>query len=182
MTHSEANFYQLNIDTPLSLALGSPVFNWEGSILGQLGKLSENSTHLREIPFNNRRARLAWRVVDAYYLEEDGILSYFKAFSENGSPMPHAAFGVNWGSVPYRIAGRFMFRPEFNNQYYVPTANNFPTPEAGGYTVQVLDMDWPSEGLSFGLYKQRDHQALMITFRLLPLGPDYPHDFPGPPR
>jgi hypothetical protein len=182
MAHSEANFYQLNIDTPLSLALGSSGQVWQNSTLGKLNHLSNGNTHLREILHLHRHAGLAWRVVDAYYLEEDGILSYFKAFSEDGFPMPQAKFGVSWGSVPYRIAGRFTFTPEFGNNYYVPVANNFPTPNTGGYTVQVLDMDWPSEGLSFGLYTQRDHQALEITFRLLPLGPDYPHDSPNPIR
>lgn len=174
---SNFDFFNLHIDTPLSLALGSTPLEWDNSILGTLGKLTKEQVYLHELPYS-LDASFAWRVVDAYFSEEDGIITYFRAFNIDGTALPQAAFGVNYGSVPHKIGGRFNYKPEFGNEYYVPIANNFATPNTGGYTVQVLDRSWPSEGLSFGLYKARDHQALVISFRLFPLGSGYPNDIP----
>ncbi len=168
------DFYGVNIDTPLSLALGTSGQTWATSTLGRLNAMTEGSVYLQEI--THKDAQYGWRVVDAYFSEEDGIITYFRAFDLDGTFLPQAAFGVNWVTVPGRIGGRFDYRPIHNNQYYVPIQNNFATPETGGYMVEVLDRKWPSEGLAFGLYKQRDHQALVISFRLFELGDNYPND------
>ncbi len=173
----QCDFFGVSIDTPLSWSLGSSGATWGNSILGQLGATTNGQIYLREIPQQSLSAEYAWRVVDAYFSIEDSIITYFRAFDVDGTFLPQAAFGVNYGSVPQRIGGGFTYRPEFGNQYYVPVQNNFTTPNTGGYTVQVLDRNWPSEGLSFGMFKQGDqHQNLVISFRLIKTGQGYPND------
>jgi hypothetical protein len=167
------DFYGVNINTPLSLVLGSGGQTWANSILGKLGAVTEGSVWLQEIA--DLRAQFGWRVVDAYFSEEDGIITYFRAFDLDGVFLPGASFGVNWSTAPQRLSGKFDYHPIHDN-YYLPIQNNFATPNTGGYMVEVLDRKWPSEGLAFGLYKQRDHQALVISFRLFELGVDYPND------
>jgi hypothetical protein len=177
---SQPNFYGLNISQPLSAAIGSSAADWELSTLGQLNR-ANNLVYLQEIPFHHRAAQFAWRVVDAYWSAEDGIITYFRAYDFDGRYLPDAAFGVTWrtkGEFPHKLSGGgFKYQPPQGNKYYHPIQNNFPTPNTGGYTVQVLDRNWPSEGLAFGIRKGSvtAHQALVITFRLLALGPGYPN-------
>ncbi|MDM8519580.1 hypothetical protein QUF64_05985 [Anaerolineales bacterium HSG6] len=174
------DFYGVNLGTPLSLALGTSGSTWNNSILGQLGGKTKGQVFIREIQDRGRDAEYGWRVVDAVYSGEDDVMSYFRAYDEEGNFLAQAAFGVNYGSVPSRIGGGFKYRPEFGNQYYVPAQNNFMTANTGGYTVQVLDTMWPSEGLAFGMFKQGDqHANLRISFQLLKMNQEgsYPNDF-----
>jgi hypothetical protein len=167
-------FYGVNIDTPLSLAHNTGQFST--STIGQLNAKS-GQIFIREIPPLNRNAEFGWRVVDAFFSDEDVTITYFRAFGLDGEPLPQATFGVNYSSVPNTVQGVFKFQPEFGNRYYVPAQNNMHTPNTGGYTVQVLDLEYPSEGMAFGLFKQgQQHQALIISFRLFKLGPGYPND------
>ena len=178
---TEYNFYGVNIDTPLSLAHNRP--EWDNSIIGQLSAKTKQQVYIREIPAQSRNAEYGWRVVDAYFSQEDITMTYFRAYGLDREFLPQAAFGVNWSSVPSRISGMFKFQPEFGSNYYVPAQNDFHTPNTGGYTVQVLDLNYPSEGLSFGMFKQGDqHQCLIISFRLFKLEPGYPNDLQMPIR
>ncbi len=173
------SFYNVNIGTPLSLALGTTGTTWANSILGRLGKQTNDQVHLREIPFNSQSAEYGWRVVDAVYSQEDDVMSYFRAYDENDDFLAEATFGVNYGSVPSTIGGGFKYKPEFGNRYYVPAQNDFHTPNSGGYSVQVLDLKWPSEGMTFGTHKQgNQHSNLRISFQLLRmnLSGSYPYD------
>jgi hypothetical protein len=168
-------FYGVNIDTPLSLALNTS--SWPDSVIGQLSAKTNNQVFIREIPRFSQNAEYGWRVVDAFFSDEDVTITYFRAYDLEGNFLPQATFGVNYGSVPNKISGGFKFEPEFGNRYYVPAQNNMHTPNPGGYTVQVLDLEYPSEGLAFGLFKQgRQHQALIISFRLFKLEENYPND------
>jgi hypothetical protein len=174
-------FYGVDIETPLSLAHNKP--EWNSSIIGRLNAQTDGEVYIREIPAASRNAEYGWRVVDAYFSQEDSTMTYFRAFGEDGTFLPEASFGVNYGSVPQRIGGGFKFQPEFGNQYYIPAQNDFHTPNTGGYTVQVLSLDYPSEGLSFGMFKQgAQHQCLIVSFRLFKLGPGYPNDLDLTPR
>ena len=175
------SFYGVNIDSPLSLANNTS--QWDNSIIGRLYAQTNAQIFIREIPQFSRNAEYGWRVVDAWFSQEDSIITYFRAYDMNGVYLPQATFGVNWSSVPDTISGGFKFQPEFGNRYYVPVMNNLATPNTGGYTVQVLDKNYPSEGLGFGLYKQGDkHQALIVSFRLFQLGQGYPNDLQLPIR
>ncbi len=174
------SFYGVNLGTPLSLALGTGGATWNNSILGQLGGQTNGQVYLREIPASSRSAEYAWRVVDAVYSSEDDVMTYFRAYDADGNFLAQAAFGVNYGSVPSSIGGGFKYQPEFGNRYYVPAQNNFMTPNTGGYTAQVLDLMWPSEGLAFGMFKQgNQHANLRISFQLMPMNQNgsYPQDF-----
>lgn len=169
-------FYNQNIEKPLSASHYTE--KWEQGTIGKLHAQTNGAIYIREIPHQNRHAAHAWRVVDARFSSEDTTMTYFRAFGLNGKMLPEASFGINFGSVPDKInlAG-FKFRPEFENRYYVPVENKFHTPNTGGYVVQVLDKDNPSEGLAFGLSKQgKQHQALIVSFRLFELGDAYPND------
>jgi hypothetical protein len=169
------NFYGVNIDTPLSLANNTS--QWDSLTIGSLYAKTNGQVYIREIQGTGLNAEYGWRVVDAYFSQEDSIITYFRAFDLDGNFLPQASFGVNWSSVPDQISGGFKYPPEFGNRYYVPVGNNFPTPNTGGYTVQVLDKNNPSEGIAFGLYKQgAKHQALVISFRLFKLAQGYPND------
>lgn len=174
-------FYGVNIDTPLSLAHNTS--DWSGSTVGQLNAKTGGQIFIREIPQFSRNAEYGWRVVDAFFSDEDTTITYFRAFDLEGELLPQATFGVNYSSVPSTIQGGFKFQPEFGNRYYVPAQNNIHTPNPGGYTVQVLDLEYPSEGLAFGLFKQgQQHQALIVSFRLFRLGSGYPNDINMPIR
>ncbi len=178
---SNYNFYGASLNTPLSLVHNTT--QWNTSVVGQLNAKTEGQVFIREIPAASRNAAYGWRVVDAYYSDEDVTMTYFRAYGLNGESLPFATFGVHWDSVPNAIAGGFAFQPEFGNRYYVPAQNNMHTPNTGGYTVQVLDLDYPSEGMNFGLFKQGEqHQGLIISFRLFQLQPGYPNDLQLTPR
>ena len=171
------NFYGVNIDRPLSVELGLSSNEWQTSTLGGLHR-QNSEVYLKEIPFHHRTAEFAWRVVDAYWSGEDGIITTFRAYGLNGEFLSNAAFGVTWDSCPHVIStGDFRYRPE-RNQQYVPVDNRFTTPNTGGYTARVLDRNWPSEGLAFGILKggKVSHQAPVISWRLLALGPGYPQN------
>ncbi len=171
-------FYGVNIDTPLSLAHNTTA--WNNSVIGQLNTQTNGQIYIREIPVASQTAAYGWRVVDAYFSQEDSLITYFRAFGLDGTFLPQACFGVNYSTVPSRISGGFAYPPEFGNNYYVPVQNNFATPNTGGYTVQVLDLDYPSEGLAFGMFKQgAQHQNLVVSFRLFPLVAGYPNDMPS---
>lgn len=172
---NQYNFYGVNIDTPLSQAHGSDPATWAASTIGKLSNTTNNQIYIREIPSGSRSAEYGWRVVDAYFSQEDSTVTYFRAYGLDGEFLAQAAFGVNWSSVPARIGGGFKYPPEFGNNYYIPVQNDFATPNTGGYTAQVLDLDYPSEGMAFGMYKQGDqHQCLVISFRLMKLESGYP--------
>lgn len=171
------NFYGINIATPLSLAHNTDF--WNNSVIGRLNTQTNGQIFIREIQGAGQTAEYGWRVVDAYFSQEDSLITYFRAYDTEGTFLPQATFGVNYSTVPSRIDGGFVYPPEFGNQYYVPVQNNFATPNTGGYTVQVLDLNYPSEGLSFGMFKQGDqHQNLVVSFRLFKLETGYPNDHP----
>jgi hypothetical protein len=172
---ADYRFYGVNINTPLSLANNTS--QWPNSVVGQLNAKTKGQVFVREIPPFSRNAEYGWRVVDAFFSDEDVTITYFRAYDLDGRFLPQATFGVNYGSVPNTVSGGFKFQPEFGNRYYVPAQNNMHTPNTGGYTVQVLDLEYPSEGMAFGLFKQgAQHQALIISFRLFKLGSGYPND------
>jgi hypothetical protein len=150
---------------------------WDRSTIGHLSKRTERAVYIRELLPEMQTAEFCWRVVDARFLEEDGIITYFKAYGLDGEFLPGAQFGIHWDELPHSISGGFAYRPEFGNHYYVPIVNSFVTHSTGGYTAQVLDMDYPSEGLNFGMFKQgKMHQCLVVSFRLFELGEGYPRD------
>ena len=171
-----SKFYGINIDTPLSTHHNQP--SWQSSTIGQLNQQTEGQVYIREIPRENRQAQFGWRITDAYFVQEDNLLSHFQAFDLAGELVPVARFGINYSTVPHKInSGLFQYPPEFKANYYTPIQPQFPTFEPGGYTVQVMDLVWPSEGLSFGTFKQGDsHQAIYVAFRLFELGVGYPND------
>lgn len=176
-----SRFYGLNIDTPLSLSHNTPM--WASSVIGRLNEKTKGSVFIRELPWPARAASCAWRVVDAFFSHEDVTMTYFRAYGLEGEPLPQAAFGVNYSTVPFTISDVFRYEPEFGRYYYVPVQNCINTPQTGGYTVQVLDLDFPSEGLAFGSFKQGEaHQALVVSFRLFELGENYPNDINMPIR
>jgi hypothetical protein len=169
------DFYGINITTPMSLAHDTP--EWGASLAGQLTTETKGQVYVEEIPHQHLDAAYGWRVVDAFWSDEDSVVTYFRAYDLNGDLLPEATFGVNYGSVPSRIAGGFRYRPRFGNQYYRPVNNNFVTPNSGGYTVEVLDLLNPSEGMAFGMSMAgKQHRCLVISFRLFALGDGYPND------
>jgi len=176
MADLKYRFYGTNINTPLSIYHNTP--DWDNSVIGKLNAKTEGQVFIREIPQASRTAEYGWRVVDAYYSQEDVTMSYFRAFSLEGDFLGQAVFGVHYDTVPNKInAGQFKYRPEFGDSYYIPVQNNMNTPNTGGYNVQVLDLDYPSESLAYGMYKQgQQHQNLIISFRLCKLGAGYPND------
>ncbi len=170
-------FYDLNIDTPQSIFNNTS--GWDDSVIGKLHAQTLGQVFIREIPYEyfNRKMppQYGWRVVDAKFSQEDGLMTYFRAFGLDGELLPQATFGVNFSPAPRRIAGGFRFPPAFNC-YYLPQGG-FPTPNTGGYMVEILDLKNPSESLAFGMYMQGEqHQCLRIDFRLFELGDGYPND------
>lgn len=174
------NFYGQNVTTPLSLANRMP--NWSNSVLGELHAKTSGAVALDELEGAQLNASFAWRVVDATWSQEDESITYFRAFDLYGRMLPEATFGVAFGGAG-QISGGFKYPLKAGNKYYIPQSNSMPTFNAGGYTVVVLDLDLPSEGLQFGQYMQGDqHQNLTISFRLFELGEGYPNDLSIPPR
>ena len=167
-------FYGLDIDFPLSSLHGTT--KWNFSKLNTILDLTDGAVYIKEIPVPHRTAKFCWRIVNVEYSIEDSMMSYFKAYDLEGNYIPDAVFGVNWASVKQRISGGFKYYPLHNNEYYVPVNNSFPTPNTGGYDVQVLDLDNPSESLAFGMYKQDHHSCPVISFRLFPMDNMYPND------
>lgn len=160
-------FYGLRTDKPLSAVHGTE--EWESSVIGRLNQLSKGQIFIREIPRASLGAEYGWRVVDARLSQEDGLMSRFTAYDLEGDLLPQAVFGIHWDEMNHRIGGGFSYRPEFGNSYYIPAAG-FLTSQTGGYTVQVLDLDWPSEGLAFGhLQSGNAHHAVIVAFRLFKL-------------
>jgi hypothetical protein len=175
-------FYNENVDFPLSAFLDRP--EWGGSKLGKLHEESGGAVFVRKIPRHvvSMAPQVAWRVTDAFYTQEDSQITYFRAYDSLGDGQPFASFGVHWNGSPHRIAGGFDYEPEFGNNYYVPVENKFVTVNSSGYTVQVLDDEYPSEGLSFGMAiegqgKSQRHKCLVVVFRLMMLDERYPHDY-----
>lgn len=168
-------FYNQRIDVPLSLVHNTSA--WGVSVIGRLNRETEGSIYIKEIPTHQRTSPFAWRVVDTCWSHEDTTMTRFRAFGKDGRPEPFAAFGVTWQGVPTIISGVFKFSPEAGNNYYVPVDNQFHTPNTGGYTVCVLDTEYPSEGLAFGMNKTgKQHKSLVVTFRLFEMLAGYPND------
>lgn len=171
MTTPKLHFYGVNIEEPQSRHLDKPT--WQKSVIGKLHKKTGGNIFIREIPYRSLHAKYGWKITDAYFSHEDSIMTYFRAYGLDGKLVPEATFGIHWDSMPHKIRGGFKYRPAFGNEYYLPVGPGFPTPNSGGYTVQVLDRDSPSEGLGFGMYKYgKQHQALIVIFRLFELGID----------
>jgi hypothetical protein len=160
------NFYNLNIDTPMSNQLGR---GWDGSQLQKLHSTTDGQIYMHELEGRALDAEYAWKLVDAYFSSEDSTITYFRAYGLNGEHLTTASFGVNWNDVGNGInTTDFKYKPKYGNSYYVPVENKFHTPNTGGYFVQVLSLDCPSEGLSFGMFKQGDkHESLVVSFRLM---------------
>ena len=171
-----SNFYGTDISIPLSSHHNKP--NWDNTTLGKLHAKTKKAVYLEEIPTAQLKAGLGWRVVDAWFTDEDTMMSYFRAYDLQGNHLPYATFGVDWDGCNHRISGGFSYPPPTNNIYVTPS-NSFPTFEVGGYTVRVLDRAFPSEALAFGLYKQgKQHQNLIISFKLFHIDANkYPNDF-----
>ncbi len=168
-------FYNQEIDKPLSTVLDTPF--WGNSILGRLNKETDGAVYVHRLTDRQLVAEYAWRVVGAELQTEDNQTTYFKAYGLDGKFLPGAVFGVHWDKMQARISGGFEYPLKFGNSYFIPVENSLPTFQSSGYTVQVMDLDYPSEGLSFGVYKQAGpHQCLVISFRLFELGERYPHD------
>jgi hypothetical protein len=169
-------FYGENIDIPQSAYHGQGV-KWDNSAVGRLHNETDGAVFIREIPHYQRTSMWGWRVVDAYFTDEDSTITYFRAYDEFGDAIVHPTIGVHWDGSPHRISGGFRYPPEFNSEYYIPVENKFHTPNSGGYTACILDTEYPTEGLAFGLLKAgKSHKALVIVFRLMMLSTNYPND------
>lgn len=168
-------FYGVDIDTPLSLAHNTPQF--ANSVIGRLNKKSRGSIYIDEILGRSLDAEFGWRVVDAYYSQEDSLITYFRAYGLDGEYMAGATYGIHFNDMSHRIGGAFKFKPQHGNYYYIPVESKFPTTDTGGYSVQVLCLDFPSETLNFGMNVHgKQHQNLIVTFRLFALAEYYPND------
>lgn len=168
-------FYNQETDKPLSTVLGTP--SWGNSTLGRLNKMTDGAVYVHKMTDRQLEAKYAWRVVGAELLTEDNPTTYFRAYGFDGEFLAGAVFGIHWDKMQARISGGFRYPLKFGNSYFIPVENSLPTFQSSGYTVQVMDLGYPSEGLSFGVYKQDGpHQCLVISFRLFPLGDRYPHD------
>lgn len=180
--------YGVRIEKALSQYHNTP--GWENSPMGKLAKETGDpdgsgrnaKVWLEEIQGKNLEAAWAYKVVDAYWGDEDSQMTTFVCYDAGGKPIMDASFGVTYESVPNRIVtGGFAFKPAADNRYYVPIAG-FPTHNDGGYAVCVLDDEFPSESLHFGFglegdpLKQGRHKTLTIRFRLMSLGTNYPND------
>lgn len=167
-------FYGHSIDTPLGVVLNSPA--WAGSTLDRLNEESKGQVYLKAIFPQYRTAAYCWRVVNAQWSQEDSVVTRFFAYDLDGNALPAATFGVAYGGLDSMIAGGFKYPPENGNRYYIPADNQIVTPNDGGYTVVVLDLENPSEGMAFGMHKGgAQHKTLNISFRLFPMTKDYPN-------
>jgi hypothetical protein len=172
---SNYDFYGVNNTTPMSLAHNTD--EWTASTIGRLTGETDGAVYVEEIPYQHLGAAYGWRLVDAFWSDEDSTVTYFRAYDIDGNLLPEATFGVNYADVPGRLMGGFKYRPRFNREYYIPVGANFVTPNEGGYVVEVLDLLNPSEGLAFGMsMKGKQHRCLVVSFRLFALGDDYPND------
>ncbi len=168
-------FYNQVINKPLSTVLDTPF--WGNSILGRLNKKTDGAVYVHRLTDRQLVAEYAWRVVGAELQNEDNQTTYFKAYGLDGKFLPGAVFGVHWDKMQARISGGFQYPLKFGNSYFIPVENSLPTFQSSGYTVQVMDLDYPSEGFSFGVYKQDGpHRCLVISFRLFELRDRYPYD------
>ena len=174
--YHNSTFYGTHIDRPLSLDHNTA--DWPNSEIAQLHQKTKGAIFIREVPVENLDAEYCWRVVNVRFSQEDTIMTYFKAYDLDGEFQAAATFGVYYDNIDHIInAASFKYVPEFGANYYVPVENKFATPNSGGYTVQVLDITYPSEGLGFGLYKQgAKHSALEVSFRLFKMEKEYPND------
>ena len=103
-------------------------------------------------------------------------MTRFRAYGMHREHLPFATFGVNFGGCG-EIGGGFRYLPWHGNQYYIPVNNEFMTPSTSGYWVEVLDTEYPSEAMKFGLSKAGGHRCLVISFRLMPFNAElYPND------
>lgn len=167
---TQPNFFGVDIAEPLSKSLSK----WDGSKLAELHKLSGGTVYLHSLLDHEHfiqvsQAPFAWRVVDAYYSVEDTTMTRFRAFGYDGTPLPFATFGVVHGGMQVSIKPGGMKYPAWENDYYIPVDGQIHTPNSGGYTVEVLDRNFPSERFSFGMHKAGEqHKALVISFRLFP--------------
>lgn len=168
-------FYNQNIDIPLSQYLNTDEFD-----NSPLGELAEGSS-LEELRYHPHWARIktaekAWRVVGAWYPDEDNTITRFQAFGENGEHLSAARFGVNYDEAGRISLKGFKYTPWHGDRYYVPIDNRIHTPNTGGYWVEVLDTEYPSEAMKFGMNKSgKQHKCLVINFRLMSLdGDSYP--------
>lgn len=168
-------FYNQNITKPLSIYNNTP--GWNNSPLGKLAAMTAGKVYLGEILPIYKTAEYCWRVVSAVYSQEDDHMTYFRAYDLDGHMLPQAVFGVTWASVPSNIDGGFKYPPTAGRRYYIPSGNNFVTPNDGGYAVTVLDLDYPSEDFNFGAFLSGDlHQNLTISYRLFKMTNSYPND------
>lgn len=172
---SKYDFYGVNIETPMSYAHNTP--EWGTSTIGQLTAETDGAVFIEEIPYQHlTTADYGWRVVDAYWSDEDSVVTYFRAYDVDGNLLPEATFGVNYGDVPDRLMGGFRYKPRYGREYFTPIGA-FMTPNTGGYTVEVLDLLNPSEGLAFGMSMAgKQHRCLVVSFRLFAVGDGYPND------
>lgn len=165
----------LRNDRPLSLDLGLDGSPWDNTTLGRLGIDTDYSVYLTEIPMAYRQATHVWRVVHAFWSPEDAPLTRFWAYDIEGRPI-RGDFGVHYHPFDKdRVTrGSYKYPPPFGADYLWTVDNQFVTVNAGGYTVQVLDEDYPSEAMNFGLGTKGRHQGLVIGFRLFLMTPGYP--------
>jgi hypothetical protein len=140
---------------------------WDNSPLDKLHKINEG-IYLDPCSHN---ADKIWRVVDAYFTNEDSTITYFRAYGESGEHLPYTEFGVNFHPLPRSAViqdGLFKYRPKFGRDYLIPVENKFVTPATGGYSVCVLDKEHPSDTFFFGMDKSGSrHSCLIISFRLV---------------
>jgi hypothetical protein len=164
----EIKFHNLNIDNPMSSQLLDR--NFEATELGKLRILSNGGIGIEPIPHPYRTAQYIWRVVNITVSSEDAVMTRFRAFDLEGRLRPEASFGVWFGSYEGAIKDYFKYEPTHGTQYYVPQDNRFMTVEQSGYEAQVLDRNYPSEALKFGLVKTgHKHDGLIVDFRLFAL-------------
>ena len=161
-------FHGLKIDKPMSEQLRNQDF--DKTQLGQLKLASDGNIKLIELPHDYRQADYVWKVVNVQFSTEDTTMTRFRAFGLDGKMLPEAVFGIWYGSLKAELSGYFDYPLAHGTQYYVPVDNRFMTVNEGGYEVQVLDTQYPSEALKFGLVKSGDkHECLVIDFRLFEL-------------
>lgn len=151
--------------------------DWMRYLFKKCEENEDGAVYVHKMTDRQLEAKYAWRVVGAELLTEDNPTTYFRAYGPDGEFLAGAVFGVHWDKMRARISGGFQYPLKFGNSYFIPVENSLPTFQSSGYTVQVMDLDYPSEGLSFGVYKQEGpHRCLVISFRLFELGERYPHD------
>ncbi len=125
-------FYGVNIDTPMSDEANE---TWETSRSKALHDKTGKAVYIQYLEGNELNAEYAWKIVDAYYSDENSIMSYFHAYSVDGEYIPNAVFGVSFDSFEGGIStSKFEYEPKGGSKYYVPISG-FPTQDTGGYKV-----------------------------------------------